>query len=854
MKENNKDLKDNENEKKNIEIKQDNIKKDENNLDFTNINNSYISNETKKEISNKELSPHKSESIKVKLTPINIIETNNSKKQDESKDLNNTYRRENTINNNLFYSSPLQEQSLENINNTVSEIKIDNLKKYNENGNNLKEKFKKLCATPYRKINIRSKREAISPSANVIIKNFNYNNVYNINIDNDKIKKPQNNNKNNKNDINRFSHKYITYNKPKTTSNLHMPCVITKKDVNDVNSNYQLNNSVNKIKNKEKRGTFYSRFISEGKCLKNTKDNFIINSQLNINKGLKINKQNDLNKTNKKNNIINKNINDEKFNTFNFTNTERNDYVTISNIKNEYNNNLDITHKKRIASLNKTHNLSLNNNFLKFITNTPVASNPYLENKTENFSDYNIISFNLNDLNIFEEKINNIILKFNNMKDIYNIEASQECFEFINFYSKSSIKGIFTTFFKDNNKLIIESSINLSLFSIIIIYHLSTNNFCSNEITNIINNILLLFKINFALYIKKIQLNYKIDNTKKNYIYFEPFNNFLKTNKILDIEKEEDITYKIYQNCKEMTNNIKLIMEYYKKINTTYYNNFIRIFNNISIKNENELLNYFFTKMSNNSLIFITVNKDKNDNKNNNVNLNKRNKLKRFKTNASLSVFSPKKKSIFENLSIKRDNNNVFKKSFINSIKRKKKEKINKIIIPYIKESSNKKYTLILDLNKTLAYINKKGNLKLRNGLFSFLSMVKSYYELISFSCEPKQITEIILKEIESEKKYFDYNFYREHSILYENSLVKDISLIGRDISKIIIIDDDENCFKLNKENGIKIAPFNENIINDNILFELKKILILIYKKNYNDVRDAIKEFSNDIKHKISIA
>ena len=776
MKENNIDLKENENEKKNIEIKQDNIKKDENNLDFTNINNSYISNETKKEISNKELSSHKNESIKVKLTPINIIETNNSKKQDESKNLNNIYKRENTINNNQFYSSPLQEQSLENINNTVNEIKIDNLKKYNENGNKLKEKYKKICATPYRKINIRSKREATSPSANVIIKNFNYNNVYNINIDNDKIKKQQNNNIN-KNDINRFSHKYITYNKPKTTSNLHIPCVITKKDVNDVNnSNYQLINSVNKLNNKEKRGTFYSRFISEGKCLKNIKDNFIINSQLNINKELKINKHNDLNKTNKKNNIRNININDEKFNTFNFTNTERNDYVTISNIKKEFFNNLDITHKKRIASLNKTHNLSLNNNYLKFITNTPVASNPYLENKTENFPDYNIISFNLNDLNIFEEKINNIIIKFNNIKDIYNIEASQECFEFINFYSKSSIKGIFTTFFKDNNKLIIESSINLSLFSIIIIYHLSTNNFCSNEITNIINDILLLFKINFALYIKKIQLNYKIDNTKKNYIYFEPFNNFLKANKILDIEKEEDITYKIYQNCKEMTNNIKLIMEYYKKINTTYYNNFIRIFNNISIKNENELLNYFFTKMSNNSLIFITVNKDKNDNNNN------------------------------------------------------------------------------INLNKTLAYINKNGNLKLRNGLFSFLSMVKSYYELISFSCEPKQITEIILKEIESEKKYFDYNFYREHSILYENSLVKDISLLGRDISKIIIIDDDENCFKLNKENGIKIAPFNENSINDNILFELKKILILIYKKNYNDVRDAIKEFSNDIKHKVSIS
>ena len=70
--------------------------------------------------------------------------------------------------------------------------------------------------------------------------------------------------------------------------------------------------------------------------------------------------------------------------------------------------------------------------------------------------------------------------------------------------------------------------------------------------------------------------------------------------------------------------------------------------------------------------------------------------------------------------------------------------------------------------------------------------------------------------------------------------MVKDISLIGRDISNIIIVDDDENCFKLNKENGIKIGDYFGNNKNDNILFELTKILILIHKKNFNSI--AIKE------------
>ena len=161
---------------------------------------------------------------------------------------------------------------------------------------------------------------------------------------------------------------------------------------------------------------------------------------------------------------------------------------------------------------------------------------------------------------------------------------------------------------------------------------------------------------------------------------------------------------------------------------------------------------------------------------------------------------------------------------------------------------------MVLDLNKTLAYYDiESGKVKLRNGLFSFLSMIKAYYELITFSCEPSNITEAIIKEIECENKYFDYNLTRTHSILYENNLVKDISLIGRDISKIIIIDDDDNCFKLNKENGIKIASIKDNKKDDNILFELKKILILICKKNYDDVREALKDFSDDIKNKVSL-
>ena len=81
-------------------------------------------------------------------------------------------------------------------------------------------------------------------------------------------------------------------------------------------------------------------------------------------------------------------------------------------------------------------------------------------------------------------------------------------------------------------------------------------------------------------------------------------------------------------------------------------------------------------------------------------------------------------------------------------------------------------------------------------------------------------------------------------------------------MEKIIIVDNNENNFVLNKENGIKISAYygddgdNINNIskkNDNALLELKKILIKIYKDNYDDVREALKDYEDIIKNKISM-
>ena len=863
-------------------IKKKNIKKEikivNHILDIKKENISYASNNIKKNSSNKIPSPKKLEPIKVRLTPIN--------KRIDFKGKKNA-KLANTI-----YSSPPHGTMIDK--GASTKLKAENKITLSQNRDySKKEKFNKKkdrnCSTPFRKMLNEKPKDAFSPSTSVIIKNFNYNNVYNINIDNEKEKNKKNNKLNNKSDIkkinsnnnltkfkennaegknklsskNTFPQKF-TYNKPKTTSGMNAPYILSKrnksKDVNFIKENYNREQSNPNIKSE----TVYSRFISEGNFLKSGRNNFhsnLVVSKLENRSAYKF-----FNQTPFRNKSVNNNFNmttKSYIKDYNLPLQEVN-----NNINNTFSNNFSKNNsysklnfrKKEINNFYNTSSLSLNNTFVnnRNVMNSPKLNDKY-SNKTENVNDQRFytndyenennqdndkaeIKFNLNDLFIFEDRINDIVSAFNKTNNIYDIEASNECNEFIIFYSKSSLKGVFSTFFNDNNKLIIESSINLSLFFISILYHLSIHNILFNDLISTINNILSFLKINFALYIKKIQLFYGMDVVKKNFIYFQPFNSFLNNSKIKDIEEEDDITYKIYQNCHSMTNEIKTIMNYYQKIDLNSYEFFMQIFNNISIQREDDLIKYFYAKINNINISknLILVNKNSSNNILNNT-------LKKNKTNINLGDLSQYKKN-FEKIQI-------YQKSPIRPIKKgKEKEKINKIEIPYIKNPSDKKYTLILDLNKTLAFFDKSSkSISLRNGLFSFLSMLKPYYEIISFSCEPNEVTESIIKDIESQKIYFDYNLTREHSILYENTLVKDISLIGRDTSKVIIVDDDENCFQLNNENGIKISEFNGNNGIDNSLFELKKILILIYRKNYDDVRVAIKEFSNEIRNKVSL-
>ena len=86
--------------------------------------------------------------------------------------------------------------------------------------------------------------------------------------------------------------------------------------------------------------------------------------------------------------------------------------------------------------------------------------------------------------------------------------------------------------------------------------------------------------------------------------------------------------------------------------------------------------------------------------------------------------------------------------------------------------------------------------------------------------------------------------------MIIDNDFVKDLSKIGRNIDKIIIVDNIAQNYRLQKENGINIKSFYGDDPNDRILYQLGKILIAI-AQNGGDVRKGIKKYWNELIYKV---
>ena len=150
--------------------------------------------------------------------------------------------------------------------------------------------------------------------------------------------------------------------------------------------------------------------------------------------------------------------------------------------------------------------------------------------------------------------------------------------------------------------------------------------------------------------------------------------------------------------------------------------------------------------------------------------------------------------------------------------------------------SDQREYCLVLDLDETLVHFFEDENeayVKVRLGTENFITKLSKYCEIAIFTASTKYYADIVIDGLDC-KDLIDFRLYRQHTTLINGINVKDLSRLGRDLSKIIIIDNIEENYQFQKNNGLNICDF-EGDENDNELnYLLEDLLKLVSQPGKN--------------------
>ncbi|XP_057949579.1 uncharacterized protein LOC131144750 [Malania oleifera] len=177
--------------------------------------------------------------------------------------------------------------------------------------------------------------------------------------------------------------------------------------------------------------------------------------------------------------------------------------------------------------------------------------------------------------------------------------------------------------------------------------------------------------------------------------------------------------------------------------------------------------------------------------------------------------------------------------------------------------------SLVLDLDETLVHsslepcddadftfpvnfnlVEQTVYVRCRPHLRDFMDKVAGLFEIIIFTASQSIYAEQLLNVLDPKRKVFRHRVYRESCVYVEGNYLKDLSVLGRDLARVVIIDNSPQAFGFQVDNGIPI----ESWFDDRSDQELKLLLPFLESLvGVEDVRPLIAKKFN-LQEKVAAA
>ncbi|KAK8992452.1 hypothetical protein V6N11_048533 [Hibiscus sabdariffa] len=129
-----------------------------------------------------------------------------------------------------------------------------------------------------------------------------------------------------------------------------------------------------------------------------------------------------------------------------------------------------------------------------------------------------------------------------------------------------------------------------------------------------------------------------------------------------------------------------------------------------------------------------------------------------------------------------------------------------------------------------------------RPGVDFFLEHISKKHEVVIFTAGLKQYASQVLDKLDPQGRFISHRLYRDSCREVNGKFVKDLSAMGRDLGRVVIVDDNPNAYSLQPENAVPIRPFVE----DSEDRELEKLARFFeWCERFEDMRVAVKQCFN---------